>query len=233
MIKEISIKIPRWIRYLRNKVYVSMFCSKDKYSDVFHNIYNSNYWGSTESISGIGSSLVQTSVIRREIPSLLKEIGVRSMLDVPCGDFNWMRETNIDIDRYIGADLISELVVKNQQRYGSRNKEFITLDIIKDDIPQVDIIMCRDCLIHFSFEHIILTLRNFKRSKSTYLLTTTYTDRLKNHDIVTGGWRPINLQLYPFNFPEYIKLINEKCTEAKGKYYDKSLALWKIDDIII
>jgi hypothetical protein len=210
-----------------------MFCSKDKYSDVFHNIYNSNYWGSTESISGIGSSLVQTSVIRREIPSLLKEIGVRSMLDVPCGDFNWMRETNIDIDRYIGADLISELVVKNQQRYGSRNKEFITLDIIKDDIPQVDIIMCRDCLIHFSFEHIILTLRNFKRSKSTYLLTTTYTDRLKNHDIVTGGWRPINLQLYPFNFPEYIKLINEKCTEAKGKYYDKSLALWKIDDIII
>lgn len=229
--KGVSIKTPRWIQDLRNRVY--MFCSKDRYFDIFHNIYSNNYWNSTESVSGTGSSLEQTSVIRREIPPLLKEIGAISILDAPCGDFNWMRYANIDIDRYIGADLISELITKNRQRYGSKNKEFMTLDIIKDDIPKVDVIMCRDCLVHFSFDHIISTLRNFKRSKSTYLLTTTYTDRLKNHNIVTGNWRPINLQLQPFNFPEPIKLIDEKCTEANGKYSDKSLALWNIDDIII
>jgi hypothetical protein len=42
-------------------------------------------------------------------------------------------------------------------------------------------------------------------------------------DIRTGGWRTLNFQLPPFNFPPPLHLLNENCTEAGGKFFDKSL----------
>lgn len=107
------------------------------------------------------------------------------------------------------------------------------MDISKDGLPKADMILCRDCLVHFSFEDILSAIRNFKRSGSQYILTTTFSERLSNIDINTGGWRTLNLQLPPFNFPRPIKLINEKCDEAGGIYLDKSLGLWRLEDIAI
>lgn len=200
-------------------------------ASVFSDIYYNRGFGSQGSFSGSGSDLSQTSVIRQEIPILLKGIYAKSLLDAPCGDFHWMKETKLDIDRYIGGDIVPDLIAQNQQKYSCETREFITLDIAKDNLPQVDIILCRDCLVHFSFKDITSTIKNFKKSKSKYLLTTTFTGLSRNSNIFTGQWRPINLQLPPFNFPEPIKLINEKCTEAGGKYSDKSLGLWKFDDV--
>ena len=74
-------------------------------------------------------------------------------------------------------------------------------------------------------------LKNFKKSKSTYLLTTSFIKHTANTDIVTGEWQPLNLQLAPFHFPMPIKVINEHCTEEGNKYQDKSLCLWKLEDI--
>lgn len=202
-------------------------------TSVFSEIYYNKGFGGQDSVSGPGSDLTQTSVIRQEIPILIKEINAKSLLDAPCGDFHWMKETKLDIDRYIGGDIVPDLIAQNQQKYSCETMEFIVLDITKtkDDLPQVDIILCRDCLVHLSFKDITSAIRNFKKSKSKYLVTTTFTGLSKNRDIITGQWRPINLQLPPFNFPEPIKLINEKCTEAGGKYSDKSLGLWKFDDV--
>jgi hypothetical protein len=53
----------------------------------------------------------------------------------------------------------------------------------------------------------------------------------QNLDITTGDWRIINLEKAPFNLPEPIKIINEKCTEANGSYADKSLGLWKLQQL--
>ncbi|MBE9513729.1 MAG: class I SAM-dependent methyltransferase [Chloroflexi bacterium] len=201
---------------------------------VFSEIYYNNRWGSQETVSGLASELSQTSVIRQEIPILIKEKNARSLLDASCGDFHWMKEIELDLDRYIGVDIVPDLVVQNQQKYGSETREFIALDIARDNLPQVDIILCRDCLVHFSFEHIISATRNFRRSKSKYLLTTTFPELSKNEDITTGGWRPINLQLPPFNFPKPIKLIDEGFTRPDGAAYsDKSLGLWKLEDILL
>ena len=66
---------------------------------------------------------------------------------------------------------------------------------------------------------------------SQYLLTTSFTDRQDNKDIITGEWRPLNLQIAPFSLPKPIRIINEKCTQKKSSYADKSLGLWKISDI--
>ena len=87
--------------------------------------------------------------------------------------------------------------------------------------------------MHFDFDSIFQTLRNFKRSNSIYLLSTTFSECKKNENIITGDWRTINLELPPFNFPKPEVLIVENCPQAKGLYEDKSLALWRLDDLMI
>jgi hypothetical protein len=108
----------------------------------------------------------------------------------------------------------------------------LCLDLAKDLLPQADIIFCRDCLVHLTYDEIRKVIANFKRSNSTYLLTTTFTDRRNNIDLVVQHiWRPLNLEMPPFNFPKPLKLINEKCTENDNRYNDKSLGLWRLDQI--
>ncbi len=195
---------------------------------IFTSIYINHAWEG-HSVSGGGSDLDQTTVLQLNLPVIFKEIGARRILDAPCGDFNWMQHTPLELDEYIGADIVANLVAANQAKYADATKRFIQLDIVKHSIPMVDIILCRDCLVHLPYGDIMASLRNFKRSGSTYLLTTTFPDQKENNDIVIGQWRAVNLQLHPFNFPVPMFLLNENCPD-KG-YQDKSLGLWKLTDI--
>ena len=143
-----------------------------------------------------------------------------------------MKKLNFKKITYLGADIVKELVLKNIKKHKKENIHFFQLDLIKDDLPNVDLIICRDCLVHFSYRDIFLALKNLDHSGSKYLLSTTFPEQKNNYDIYTGEWRALNLTLPPFNLPKPIKLIKEGCTESKGAYKDKSLGLWKIKDII-
>jgi hypothetical protein len=153
------------------------------------------------------------------------------MLDVPCGDFRWMSEVELDGVKYIGADIVADLVERNQNKFGNENRKFIHLDLTKKVLPQVDLILCRDCLVHLSFENIQKALENIQNSGSKYLFLTTFSDRESNYDILSGQWRPINFMKPPFSFKSPQLLINENCTEENGIYKDKCLGLWKIEDL--
>jgi hypothetical protein len=96
----------------------------------------------------------------------------------------------------------------------------MVLDITKDKIPTVDLILCRDCLIHLSLKYMADAIYNFKSSGSKYLLATTYTLTHKNRDIATGDCRFINLQIEPFHLPEPLDVIVEEPENGK------CLALW-------
>jgi len=198
---------------------------------IFIEHYQSRVVGGEESLSGSGSSLVQTIEIRMRIPVLVREFNASSMLDAPCGDFHWQKEMELELQHYVGADIVPDIIRMNQRKYGNHIRQFRILDITKDELPRSDIILCRDCLVHFPFKKIVAALRNFKRSDSSYLLTTTFPQRDENRDILTGHWRPINLELPPFDFPKPIKMINEKYTGEGGKASDKSLGFWKLEDI--
>jgi len=199
--------------------------------EVFTEVYVKGLWGIRESRSGTGSNLEQTKTIRDRLPTLLGELKVRKLLDAPCGDFYWLKEVELDLDEYNGGDIVRELIEENRKRYKGPGRKFTVLDIIEDEIPRVDLVLCRDCLVHFSFRDISSALDNIKKSGSTYLLTTTFRRRAENEEIYTGQWRPLNLQQAPFNFPEPINLINENCTIDNGLYADKCLGLWKLSDL--
>jgi SAM-dependent methyltransferase len=197
----------------------------------FAPFYTENLWGDSESASGPGSNLARTAKLRNELPILLKDIGARTMLDAPCGDFNWMKETVVTLEQYIGVDIIPELIARNQSRYGDERTQFVLLDLTRDELARVDVILCRDCFIHFSDRHIAAAIRNFKRSGSTYLLTNTYCEWRRNENIRTGEFRHVNLLLPPFNFPPPLREIDEKSPEEQAQFFGKTLGLWKLADL--
>lgn len=202
-----------------------------KNRNIFLKIFEQNAWGSDHSRSGPGSVLEQTRVIRSMLPSLLQEIAAQSLLDVPCGDCNWINLVPLKLDLYIGGDIVPDIIRQNRATFKEPWKRFEVLDITADSLPKCDVIFCRDCLVHLSFAEIHKALRNFKLSGATYLLTTSFPSRSSNNDIETGDWRPLNLQASPFCLPPPIKVINEGCTENDGIYFDKSLMLWRIADL--
>src|SRR5215470_10844794 len=68
----------------------------DDLAETFSAIYQNNSWRNSESVSGRGSTLARTSVLREALPILLKELNCQCLLDAPCGDFNWMRQVRLD-----------------------------------------------------------------------------------------------------------------------------------------
>jgi hypothetical protein len=119
----------------------------------------------------------------------------------------------------------------SQKDFSSNNIKFKKINLIEDKLDKYDLIFCRDCLVHLSNSDVIAAIKNIVSSGSRYLLTTTFTERTENIDILTGQWRPIILQKKPFNFPPPIELYNEQCTQDSEKFSDKSLGLWDIDKL--
>ena len=199
---------------------------------VFRFIYEQNLWGDKESVSGEGSSSNQTEVIIKEVPKLIKKYRIKSILDVPCGDFNWIRNVVNDNLIYVGGDIVGPIIKKNQRQYTRDNIKFIKINLISDPLPAADLLICRDCFVHFSYEDIKKSLNNIRKRKIKYLLLTTYTERTHNRNILTGDWRPLNMEIRPF-YLQSMHIINEQCTERKQnrRYLDKSLMLVQVNTI--
>lgn len=197
---------------------------------IFTYINQSNLWQSSESVSGRGSELACTESLRASLPSLFKDLGVNSILDAPCGDFNWMSQVSLSGISYIGVDIVPEVVAQNQQKYGTSSIRFIDGDITRTQLPQADLIICRDCLVHLSFWDGYRALKQFKQSKARYLLITTYPTTVKNEDAPTGSWKSLNLCQSPFNFGSPLMLLSDPSDDT-GKHPDKSLGLWRLDNM--
>ena len=83
----------------------------------FTTIYETHYWVDDESRSGGGSNLYATEKIRSTIPHLFSKYGVRSVVDIPCGDFNWFKEMELDLDSYVGGDVVVPLIASVAEQY--------------------------------------------------------------------------------------------------------------------
>ena len=139
--------------------------------------------------------------------------------------------TDLGVENYFGVDVVADLVRRNQERYASPTRRFEVLNLISDPLPAVDLALCRDCLVHLTFDQVRSAIRNMRDCGIRYLLTTTFSDLGVNVDIEMGDWRPLNYRLAPFEFPEPIEMILEGCTEGAGAYWDKALGLWDLSEM--
>ncbi|KAI0235546.1 hypothetical protein LSAT2_013931 [Lamellibrachia satsuma] len=153
-----------------------------------------------------------------------------SLLDAPCGDFQWMRKfvmTRDDV-HYTGVDVVPELIAHNAAKFGRRlpRVRFLLADVVKDGALQggYDLIFSRDMLQHLWKVDAAAALGTWSASGSRFLLTTNYPDTKQNEEVQKhdlGGRRSsYNLEMAPFSLRSPI------CSS-----YDWSiehLALWSL-----
>lgn len=190
---------------------------------IYTDIYKLNYWSSKESVSGGGSEIGSTNKIREILPVLFKNYGVKTFIDAPCGDFNWMKLVDMSLlDSYIGIDIVKEVIFTNQCKYTTDKINFQVGDLTSTKLPAGDMILVKDCFIHFSFEDIFSAIENIKYSGIKYLAINHSNDIDKNDSIMTGGGhRPINFSIKPF------------CFKNVGEYEIdySSLVVYKVNDL--
>lgn len=192
---------------------------------VFHDIIykvRGSFWKDHK--CGSGSLLENTANVREHLPLIVDKFQIRSILDAPCGDYSWMQHTVFPGNmQYIGGDIVGKMIDENKSQYPNVN--FIKLDITADELPAVDLLFCRDLLIHLPLDSIKKLLLNFLRSNIKYILISSY-DNDSNSDIGIGQHHPINLQKQPFLFPDPLYTINDSCIDAT-----RNMMLWHRDNL--
>lgn len=206
-------------RHLRSKINETMTVSglgSGEAKDVFTNIFVKNWWNNSESRSGWGAELKRTEAIRAALPDFVRAQSIASLLDAPCGDYHWMQHVAWpDGFRYVGADIVRELIAENRSKYPG--VEFVELDVLTDDFPDVDAWFARDLMIHFPDAAVRTAIGKFRSSSMRYLLTTTYPNAAKNVDIKFGQVRHLNLCASPFNLPKPFGVLREDDDPVTGR----------------
>ena len=82
------IKYP--FQYRKRKAYKRMLNLPNP-KDRFAEIYKNNFWSSRESLSGEGSEVAQTELIRNWLIKNITKLNIKNFVDAACGDYNWMK----------------------------------------------------------------------------------------------------------------------------------------------
>lgn len=191
-------------------------------TDRFGQVYENNLWGDSESVSGEGSrrGAPPVSEAIEVLDRTIRDYRIRSMLDLPCGDFNWMPFV-LGIHRklkYRGFDIVPQLVERNRRRYPSHR--FDVLDATSNVPPRADLIFSKDMINHLTFVDAAKVLKNFKRSRSTYLLLSNNLgwDNVELPENAGGSSRHLDVLAAPFHLP-------------KPLWNSGYLGLWRVSDI--
>jgi hypothetical protein len=197
----------------------------------FTEIYLQNKWGiyDNQTISGVTSTFTYTENLRKELPIILDNLKINKIFDAPCGDFNWMSDFIVNNNKlkYFGVDIVEPLIQKLSEKYKKNSHlDFACMDITMDNYPEADLMICRDCLFHLSYNEIFKILMKFKDSKIKYFLTTSHINKgFINKDIDNGDFRKIDLFIEPFNFEQnYLYKISDGLD-------DRYLYLWTREQI--
>jgi hypothetical protein len=220
--------------------------SKKIYQDVFSQIYENYGFGGTESRSGFGSTLSETKELREKIKALIQDKNIKSVIDIPCGDFNWMKEIVFSFESYIGGDIVENAVKTNNEKYSNSKIKFINFDLINDVIPTSDLLIVRDIIGHLPLHDGKKIIENILNSNCKYLLSTTWAKKTEsgwskcnpndvsreNEGVEYGRFYPVNLMESPFNLPEpEIYLEEDVYVDNFENGNRKVLAFWDLSKI--
>lgn len=209
------------------RLQLSRVFSTESRQDIFRRYALTNKWKDAESVSGAGSTVKYTENLRSALPGLFEQFDISTVLDAPCGDYNWMQHVERPGVSYIGGEIVPELVAQNNAHYADDTTRFIHCDILEDDLPSADLWICRDVFFHFPEADIFRALANLFRSDITYILTSDHPEQDRNYDIAVGKFRALNLMIEPFRFPEPLLWIDDWIEP----YPVRRMGLWKVDTL--
>lgn len=142
--------------------------------EIFDDIYKNKVWGSgdREYYSGGGSDSVNIQPYCQMVKEIIQKYGLSRIVDLGCGDFSVGREILSHNVKYIGIDIVEDLVNYNQKKFGSETIKFTKLNVITEDLPDADLCTVRQVLQHLSNSQITTILEKLK--KYPYVLITEH-----------------------------------------------------------
>lgn len=207
-----------WRRKLLNR---RSFGSAD-YGEIFKIVHETNWWRNRESVSGGGSTLAFTESIRAGLAEWLARHEIGSMVDLPCGDFNWMRLVQFPAGmRYTGIDIVPALIEANRAKYEAPGRTFELGDIIAGPVPPAEVYFCRDVFIHFPNDAVEQSIANVRATGARYLIASTFPDVTEKVDTVFPNSRRQNLALFLGEPEELLEDFGDGRT-------DKFMGVWKL-----
>jgi SAM-dependent methyltransferase len=99
--------------------------------------------------SGNSSCDEAATAYLEKVRALIETEGVKTVVDLGCGDFQIGSRILDFVDRYIGCDIVPGLVAYNSEKFGSEKVEFQVLDIVNGPLPPADL-----CLVRQVFQHL-------------------------------------------------------------------------------
>jgi hypothetical protein len=192
----------------------------------FQKIWGNGRWASQEGypLSGSGSSLAYTENLRKVLPEVIKRHKIKTVFDAPCGDWTWMSQTDLGKVRYVGADIVPEIVIGLRKAYP--HSKFIHIDLTKGRLPPFDLWLCRFCLNHLSTPDIVRVFRRLLKSEVRFVMFTSHPGATFRN-VKTGGFRMIDFRAQPFAFGEPIEIIED----WMDGFPRCQMLMWKLTDI--
>ncbi|WGM32245.1 class I SAM-dependent methyltransferase [Brevundimonas sp. NIBR11] len=188
----------------------------------FETVFRTRRWALGESVSGPGSDR-SSGQVAHAISALTRacdELDVRSIADIPCGDFHWIDQFLKDrpgVD-YVGYDIVEPLIARN--RIAHPDRRFEVLDIVAEIPAPADLIFCKDLINHLYEADVRSALRNMAASGSRWLLITSNAGAM-NEELYMfrpGASRELDLRAAPYSLPEPL-------------WSDHYLSLWALDAV--
>ena len=216
-----NFKISYYLRKFYSYKFIKFFFSESFIrKKIFKNIFDSGYWidnniTSNQSRSGKGSNFENTLQLQIDLKSFFKKNNIKKILDVGCGDFNWMSNLleDIDFESYCGIDIVEKLIDQNNKKYRNNKIKFICKDLINDDfkfIEDFDFILIRHVFIHLKNNNIKNILDKIKAAKTQYVGITSDPLLKNNFDLKTEGrFREINFTIKPFNLGKPFQVLRD------------------------
>jgi hypothetical protein len=146
--------------------------------EAFQQVYATSMWGKDEGqfFSGSGS---RGPVVQRYVEAMTAQLEALhkslardlTVVDIGCGDFfvGHALLAACPFIRYIGCDIVPELIEHHQKQHGSDRASFQLLDIVSDDPPEGDVVLVRQVLQHLSNRDVVEALGRLRGFEAVYL----------------------------------------------------------------
>lgn len=191
--------------------------------------------GRRDSASGPGSALWAATECLELIDEVVATHKVRTILDLGCGDWHWMRMAGwrkFPGVSYEGWDAHPGLIELLTRTYGDERTVFRQSDITTQPLPQTDLVICRDVLFHLPTDLALNVVNQLKR-RDTLLISTSFQTIRENTGIKpyiaieNWGYYNINLDIEPFNLKPYrLRAIPEAVSSTLD--HERSICLYRM-----
>ena len=181
--------------------------SLSNHKQIFNMIYERNIWGNG---SGSGSTPANTEGYRTFLLNFIRTNKIKSVVDLGCGDWQFSKLIDWSGINYIGID-VSDVVLKNTKLFGSDKISFLEMDALTGELPGADLLIMKDVIQHWCNGDILFLISRLPRYKRALITNGFHPAGLSrtNADIATGGWRPVDLKLPPFDLKgDYVHWYN-------------------------